>query len=184
MDSTQSLSAYQCSALLLGQTGSLLFLQVPNIPYTLYTRILLSFFASYTRARARARTHTHTLVLLSFICQRWCHNTHTLAFTLTHSELMHARSLCYELTDATEIMTHGVAFLFLVGFFCFCFVPWWCIRGGGGGGGGERFQYQHEGLPLSTSRKTARYVIHNLHACRHELMYLRTRHCLVSSLVP
>ena len=107
-----------------------LFLQVPNIPYTLYTRILLSFFASYTRARTRARTHTHTLVLLSFICQRWCHNTHTLAFTLTHSELVHARSLCYELTDATEIMTHGVACLFLVGFFCFVL-----FLGGVSGGG-------------------------------------------------
>ena len=115
--------------------------------HTLYTRILLSLFTlvphhTHERvlARAHTHTHTHTLALLSFICQRWCHNTHThtrtaffylptlvpqhtLTFTLTHSELTHARSLCYELTDATEIiMTHTVLRFFFF-FFFFVFPP-------------------------------------------------------------
>ena len=61
---------------------------------------------------------------------------HTLTFTLTHSELTHARSLCYELTDATEIIiineSHGVA-LFFFSFFLVVYP----VGGGGGGAAGE-----------------------------------------------
>ena len=118
---------------------------------TLYTRILLSLFTlvphhTHSHRSACSRAHTHTLVLLSFICQRWCHNTHT----HTHSHLV---------LRIRNSRTHAV------------YVT----------GGRARFQCQHAGLPLSTSGKTERYVVHD---CRHELVYLRTRHCLVSSLIP
>ena len=88
-----------------------------------------------TEERARARTHAYTHTRTAFFYLPTLVPQHTLTFTLTHSELTHARSLCYELTDATEIIiineSHGVALFFFSFFLVVCPV------GGGGGCGGR-----------------------------------------------